>query len=260
MEASPGVKWGVCVRAGADLKLESDQAGDRLATASIGKVLLLVATARLIADGELDPSERLDRRSALDVADSGVWQHLDQGDLAVSDLAALVGLASDNLATNVLLNRVGFEAVDEVRSELGLTHTRLNDFVRDVRTQEHPPALSEGSATELLELFERLREPSGPLSEAQRMTVGWLKLGSDLSMVASAFNLDPLARTTMTRGFTLVNKTGTAAGVRADVGFACGSGGPAAYAVIANWDGPELLDDVMAEMRDLGIRIRAAIS
>ena len=51
------------------------------------------------------------------------------------------------------------------------------------------------------------------------MTVGWLGLGCDLSMVASAFNLDPLARTTMTRGFTLVNKTGTAAGVRADVGF-----------------------------------------
>ncbi len=260
METTPGVKWGICVRAGSDLELESDHAGDRLATASIGKVLLLLATARLIVAGDLDPSERFDRGSALDVADSGVWQHLDQTDLAVSDLAALVGLASDNLATNVLLKRVGFDAVDEVRSDLGLTETRLNDYVRDVRAPEHPPALSEGSATELFELFEGLREPSGPLSEAQRMTVGWLGLGCDLSMVASAFNLDPLARTTMTRGFTVVNKTGTAAGVRADVGFAGGPQGSATYAVIANWEGPGMLDGVMTAMRDLGTRIRAQIS
>jgi beta-lactamase class A len=212
-----------------------------------------------MADGELDPSERLRRGSAPDVADSGVWQHLHQADLAIADLAALVGLASDNLATNVLLKRVGFDAVDEVRSDLGLTDSRLNDFVRDVRTPEHPHALSEGSATELFGVFDGLREPSGPLSEAQRMTVGWLGLGCDLSMVASAFNLDPLARTTMTRGFTLVNKTGTAAGVRADVGFARGPAGPVTYAVIANWEGPGMLDAVMAEMRGLGTRIRLAI-
>ncbi len=191
MEATPGVKWGICVRAGTDLELESAHAGERLATASIGKVLLLLATARLIADGELDPFERLDRGSALDVADSGVWQHLDQADLAVSDLAALVGLASDNLATNVLLKRVGFDAVDEVRSDLGLTDTRLNDYVRDVRTPDHPPASQKVRRRSCSSSSSGLREPSGPLSEAQRMTVGWLGLGSDLSMVASAFNLDP---------------------------------------------------------------------
>jgi beta-lactamase class A len=260
MDEPPGVKWGIRVRAGADLELESAQATERLATASVGKVLLLLATARLIGDGELDPAERLDRRSALDVADSGVWQHLGQVDLAVADLAALVGIASDNLATNVLLKRVGFDAVDEVRSELGLRHTRLSDYVRDVRTPDDPPALSHGSATELFELFEGLRQPSGPLSEAQRTTAGWLGLGSDLSMVASAFNLDPLARATMTRGFTLVNKTGTASGVRADAGFVSSPAGAATYAVIANWEGTEELDPVMAEMRQLGARIRLAIS
>ena len=49
--------------------------------------------------------------------------------------------------------------------------------------------------------------------------LGWLATGVDLSMVGAAFGLDPLAHAVPDRGISLHNKTGTDAGVRADVGL-----------------------------------------
>ena len=48
--------------------------------------------------------------------------------------------------------------------------------------------------------------------------LGWLSLNADLSMVASAFGLDPLAHRSADHGLLLVNKTGTDGGVRSEVG------------------------------------------
>ncbi len=84
-----------------------------LPAASLGKLLLLVEVAR-----SLDLAEPLTRLPEDAVADSGLWQHLAVDTLAAGDLAALVGAVSDNLATNVLLRRVGLEAV--VASAFGL--------------------------------------------------------------------------------------------------------------------------------------------
>ena len=53
----------------------------------------------------------------------------------------------------------------------------------------------------------------------------WLSANTDLSMVASAFCLDPLAHFEPDRGIMLVNKTGTNAGVRADAGRVDGTRG-----------------------------------
>ncbi len=81
----------------------------------------------------------------------------------------------------------------------------------------------------------------------------WLSSGVDLSMVASAYGLDPLAHREDPE-VRLLNKTGTSDGVRADIGLV----GTTPYAAIANWDpaGPEVGDGVRAEvlatMRGLG--------
>ncbi len=226
-------------------------------------MLLLLAAAELIGSGALDPAERLSRAAVEPVADSGLWQHLRQGEMSVGDLAVLVGSVSDNLATNVLLERVGLDAVEDVRSELGLVRTRLLDRVRDVRAGDDPPALSVGSASELCGLIDQLRSADGRWADSGQMVFGWLRLGCDLSMVASAFHLDPLARVAPAGGggeLCLVNKTGTNLGVRGDVGFAEGPGGSATYAVVANWQAPGRLDQVMSGMRGIGEKIRLAIS
>lgn len=258
LEASlRGVSWGVCVRAeGADPET-AGLASESLRTASMGKVLLLLALARLIEGGEIDPAERLGRSSVAPVADSGLWQHLAQPGLEVNDLAVLVGSVSDNLATNVLVERIGFEFVETTRSELGLESTRLLDVVRDVRGPDDPIALSTGSAEELSGLFGRLRDDARRGEPAAHRVVGWLRPGCDLSMVASAFNLDPLAHVDEDRDITIVNKTGTNTTVRADAGFVEGPGGAVTYAFLANWtEAADRRDAVMAAMRRVGKEIR----
>ena len=156
-----------------------------LPAASVGKVLLLIEVART-----LDLAEPLTRTREDAVADSGLWQHLAVDTLPAGDLAALVGAVSDNLATNVLLRRVGLDAVRRTAGELGLEHTALHDRVRDARTAAHPPALSTATASELSLLFTRLDE----------RVLGWLALDADLSMVAGGLGLDPLAHVEPERG------------------------------------------------------------
>jgi beta-lactamase class A len=71
------------------------------------------------------------------------------GAVALADLATLIGATSDNLATNVLLRRIGLEGVRAATAELGLRSTALHDEVRDVRGPDVPERLSSGTAAEL---------------------------------------------------------------------------------------------------------------
>ncbi len=258
-----GIEWGVCVRDAAtgDVLAAADR--DRvLPGASIGKLLLLIEVAR-----SLDPDEPLTRTPEDAVADSGLWQHLAVETLPAGDLATLVGAVSDNLATNVLLRRIGLDAVRDTTRALGLRATALHDRVRDVRGPQHPPALSTATAGELSALFAALAAaaadtvappraeplPGGAAIEravAERV-LGRLALGTDLSMVAAGLGLDPLAHGAPDRGLRLRHKTGTDAGVRADAGLLDGPERSLAYAVLARFDDARR-DEVLEVTRAIG--------
>ncbi|THG32696.1 serine hydrolase [Glaciibacter flavus] len=200
-------------------------------TASIGKVLLLVEVAARLADPAFNAFAILDRNSGDYVGDSGIWQHLQAPALPIADLAALIGATSDNLATNVLIRTVGLEAVRARTESLGLKRTALLDLVRDHRGPDDAPQLSIGSANELTWLFSALARGEIVSKEVSQRVIGWLSLNTDLSMVANAFGLDPLAHRTGDHGILLVNKTGTDAGVRADAGVLRGPRAAVSYAV-----------------------------
>jgi len=223
-------------------------------TASVGKVLLLIAIARLLERGSLDPAGTIPRLPTDAVTDSGLWQHLQENSLAVPDLAVLIGAVSDNLATNVLLRVVDLSAVTEVAELLGLRTTRLHDRVRDVRGPGDPQTLSTGSAIELASLFRRLHRGDVFGRQVSGRVLGWLNLDTDMSMVAGAFGLDPLAHTAPDQGRWLAHKTGTDLGVRADVGLLRGPLRSVAYAVLAEFNDARR-DEVLAEMRDWGLQI-----
>jgi len=200
-------------------------------TASIGKVLLLVEVASRLSGTSTEAFTVLDRAPRDAVGDSGIWQHMQSPSLALADLAALIGATSDNLATNVLIRYVGLEAVRARTETLGLTRTALLDLVRDHRGPDDAPQLSIGSAKELTWLFASLARGEVVSPEVSQRVVGWLSLNSDLSMVASAFGLDPLAHRMPDHGVLLMNKTGTDGGVRSEVGVLRGPRASVAYAV-----------------------------
>lgn len=255
---TPQARWSICLLdTDTAQPLWEHHAAQVLDTASIAKLFLLIEAARMIEAGELDPAERLHRADGPAVADSGLWYLLDAETFTVQDTATLIGAFSDNLATNVLLSRVGLEAVQSRTRELGWVDSALLDYVRAERTAD-PRTLSCGTAAELADVMARLHRGDVISPAVCTRVVEWLAADADLSMVAAAFGFDPLAHREVDRGLTLRNKTGTIETARGDVGTVTAHGRTCAYAVLANWDpdGPDPRDAVLAGMRDIGTAIR----
>ncbi|TBN58186.1 serine hydrolase [Glaciihabitans arcticus] len=202
-----------------------------LPTASIGKVLLLIEVSARLTGRDFSGYGILDKTPRDSVGDSGVWQHMQAPALPVADLATLVGATSDNLATNLLLGRIGLDAVRARTESLGLTRTALLDVVRDTRGPDDAPQLSVGSTAELSWLFGALARGEVVDSITSQRVMSWLSLNCDLSMVAAAFGLDPLSHRLPDHQTLLVNKTGTDTGVRAEAGALRGQRAAVSYAV-----------------------------
>ena len=82
-----GVTWSVCVRDQSGMPLGAVGGDVPLRTASVGKTLLLIETARAIVAGELSPDEPLTRTVDLWVGDSGLWHTLSVETLPLVDVA-----------------------------------------------------------------------------------------------------------------------------------------------------------------------------
>ncbi len=228
-----------------------------LPTASIGKILLLIEVSARLTERDFSGYGILDKTPRDAVGDSGVWQHLQAPSLPVADLATLVGASSDNLATNVLLRQVGLQAVRDRTESLGLMRTALLDLVRDSRGPDDAPQLSVGSTAELAWLFAALARGEVVDNLTSSRVLGWLSLNADLSMVASAFGLDPLSHRGADHGMLLVNKTGTDAGVRSEAGVVRGPRTAVAYAVSVQFsdDGIAARLRVLDAMRTVGFEL-----
>lgn len=229
-----------------------------LETASLAKVFLLLELGARMAAGATDPREPLDRRSVARVGDSGLWQHLATDQLPVADAARLVGALSDNLATNVLIGLVGLEAVQARAALMAPGGSTLHDLVRNTRTSQTPATLSEGCASDWATIFHGLHRGAAEGEHVSAGVLDWLSAGVDLSMVASALELDPLSHASgADGGFRLWNKTGTDAGVRADAGVVEVNGTAWTYAAICNWTGEDhgLRSEVLGAMRAIGSAI-----
>jgi beta-lactamase class A len=262
--ASRRVAWGVHVLDPATgAVVAAHRAGQVQRTASLGKVLLLLEVARLLESGELDGSQQLVPRPEDLVADSGLWRHLATAELQVLDCAALVGAFSDNLATNVLLRRVGgARAVEATAVAAGIDDVALHGPVRDVRGPDDPPTLSTGSAAGLARFAARLHRGELVSATVSARVAGWLALNADLSMAAAAFGLDPLCHDEADRGLRLWNKTGTISGVRGDVGVLSGPAATMAYAVLAEWDDradPSAREEALHGMAQVGGAVRRVV-
>jgi len=253
-----GTRWSIAVHE-VDGGRPLLEVGSRrcLQTASVAKVFLLLEVAAQLESGALDAGELLSADAVAAVADSGLWQHLAQRSLPIADAALLVGAVSDNLATNVLLHRVGLDAVRARASELAPHGSTLHDVVRDLRTPLDPPALSTGTAADWVRVAALLQRSMRDGDAVARRVVDWLEHSLDHSMVLSPLGLDPLSPGPSGARVTF-NKTGADGGVRADVGVMRGPDGAVAYAAICNWDagiGSDPVRSVIRVMREVGSAI-----
>ncbi len=257
----PQARWSVVVRDGgtgavlAEVNLDSLQL-----TGGLGAIFLLVEVAAQVEAGSLDPDERLPRIAEDDGASAGIWSRMGQQALSVSDLCVLVGACGDGLAINALLRRVGLGAVQARSVALGCTRSALLDRVRRVRTSEHPPTLSVGTAGELSAVMGRLHQGLVVSPAASARVLEWLGGTAGGSVVASALAVDLLAEARSGGSLQLANLTGALATACGEVGLVTGPDATLAYAVLATW--PEQVDArdaVLTAMRSVGQQLRAAV-
>ncbi|MEV8594275.1 serine hydrolase [Streptomyces sp. NPDC052012] len=117
-----GVLHALDIDSGAQLDAGADQP---VCTASVHKLCLLVALYEQAAAGRLDLTEQIecppDTRTK---GPTGLAAMLDTARLSLRDLAYLMIAVSDNAAADLLLHRVGLDAVNATTARLGLTRTR----------------------------------------------------------------------------------------------------------------------------------------
>ena len=142
----------------------------------------------------------------------------------------------DAAAINALVARVGLDAIRARGESLGLTRTALLDIARPQRGPDDAPNLAVGSAYELAGLVTLLIKGGIVSRSVSDRVVGWLSLGSDLTLVAAPFGLDPHAHRRTDHDLQLVNVTGVDAGVRAEAGVLRGPRHGVAYAAIVAYD------------------------
>jgi beta-lactamase class A len=117
------------LKTGATLEI---RAAEAFPTASVIKVAVLYELFRQAEEGKIDLAEVI--RPALPrVGGGGVLQELgDHVSLTLRDLAILAAGWSDNEATNVLIDRVGMDAVNRRLDTLGLGGIRLRRRMMDL--------------------------------------------------------------------------------------------------------------------------------
>ncbi|NUO57027.1 MAG: serine hydrolase [Hamadaea sp.] len=105
---------------------------DQVVIASVVKILLVLEFARQVAQGQLDPAERVVVRAADRLGGWGTAGCADDVELSLRDLAYFAMSVSDNTAADLLARRVGPDLLPVLAAELGLTRTHIIGSPRQV--------------------------------------------------------------------------------------------------------------------------------
>lgn len=145
------------------------------AQASAIKILILWELHRAAAAGELSLEETIAVDPQNGAGGCGVLQQFRSGvsRVALADLAILMIVLSDNVATNLLIDRLGMHEVNQLAEGLGLEHTRLRrrmmDFV--ARSEGRENTGSPGDAVGTMTILADREEENDPVATAVLQTL-----------------------------------------------------------------------------------------
>lgn len=212
------------------------RADERVRTASTIKLPVLCALYEKASRGEVKWDETLLLRDADKVSGSGVLHEFSGGTrLAVRDVANLMIVVSDNTATNLILDRISADAVNDYMDRLGLVQTRSLRKVRGDGAQ-----LKEASGWSKAGLMEENRRFGLGVSTSREMVrlIEMLAAGKVVSAEASREILATLERQQYKDGigrrlggFRVASKSGALDALRSDVALVTTPKGRIAMAI-----------------------------
>lgn len=206
---------------GATFALRAD---DRVRTASTIKLPILCATFQAVQEGRVKWTDLTTLRDADKVSGSGILGEFSEGvKLPLVDLAHLMIVLSDNAATNLVLDQVTADYVNEFLDKQGLKGTRSMRKVRgDGADLKSPSGFSKagldpanqkyglGSSTprEMVTLLERIENGQIVSADASKEILKILKRQRDNNGIARRMG-----------DFVVANKAGALDHLRSDVGI-----------------------------------------
>ena len=216
----------------------------KVRTASTIKLPILCALESLIDAGKVRWDERLLLKADDKVTGSGVMGNLADGtDLTVRNVAILMIIVSDNTATNLILDRITADAVNDYLDAIGLPLTRSNRKVRgDGAKLKDPTGWSRAG------LIEENKKYGLGVTTPREMVrlLELLEQGKVVSPAASKDVLDIMKMQHEREGIArhaaddveIASKHGSLDALRSDVGIVYTPGGPIAIAITVD-DMPE---------------------
>jgi beta-lactamase class A len=196
--------------------------GDELfPTASAIKPFILLALFSSAQTQKLDLSERVELGAGSRTLGSGVLLHLDAGlRPTLADLATLMMMVSDNHATNLLLERIGTERVNQAIRGAGLVRTELRGPIDFARISADQYAFGVSTPNELAGFFARLAR--GELLDERHTArmLDVLRIQKYIEPLRRELPADPYAREFgEPEPVWVASKTGSLRGVRVDAGL-----------------------------------------
>jgi beta-lactamase class A len=231
------------------------RADEKVRTASTIKLAILAATFQAVQEGKVKWTDLTTLHDAEKVSGSGILgnEFTDGDKLPLVDLIHLMIVLSDNTATNLVLNQVPADYVNDYMDKLGFKNTRSMRKVRgdgavlaeasgfskagrDPANQKY--GLGSTTPREMVRLIEKMEHGEVVSPEASKEMIKILKRQQDHNGIARRVGETPVA-----------NKAGALDHLRSDVGIVYSKGGRIAIAITCddipevNWssDNPGLL-------------------
>jgi beta-lactamase class A len=222
------------LRSGRDFGSGADT---KVRTASTIKLPILCALESLVAAGKVRWDERLVLKADDKVTGSGVLANLADGtDLTVRNLAILMIIVSDNTATNLILDRITADAVNDYLDAIGLPLTPSNRKVRGDGAKLKDPTgwsraglleenkkygLGVTTPREMVRLLELLDQGKVVDAEVSKDVLDIMKMQHEREAIARHAPDD----------VGIASKHGALDALRSDVGIVYTKGGPIAMAI-----------------------------
>ena len=224
------------------------RADEALPTASLVKLPVMLAAYRAVKEGRVALTDRVPLAAGDRVPGSRVVDLLSDGaELPLVDWIRMMIAASDNTATNLVVERIGRPATTALMADLGLGEIRLNSLVYRRDTSLDPErsrlyGLGSGTAAEFVRLLSLLH---GGELEAR----GIIPAGSTPAILSHLLACDDtrMVPRELPAGWRCAHKTGGVSGSRTDAGILLGPGGPVAYCLLTTDNKDRRIDGGAAE-------------
>ncbi len=197
---------------------------DPVRTASTIKLPIACAVVKFVADGKYTWADRLLIRREDKVSGSGILTDLSDGEsISLRDATTLMIIVSDNTATNLILDRVGGDAVNDYLETLGLERPRVMRKIRGDGNQLKPAqgwtreglrpenqgfGIGVSTSREMVRLLEMLEQGKVVDAESSRLV---------LQMLERQQYKDGIGR--KLEQFRVASKSGSLDALRSDVGI-----------------------------------------